>query len=75
MWEAEIVIFFVTSIRNNEDYVLVDKRILINTIKFDIIWKPGESSLFKLLKVGNTSFKQLLVFTIELLIFDYYLVL
>ena len=33
-------------------------------------WKPRESSLFKLSKEEKTSFKQLLVSTIELLIFD-----
>jgi len=35
--------------------------------------KPRESSLFKLLKEGKFSFRQLLVSTIELLIFVHYL--
>ena len=33
-------------------------------------WNPRESSLWSLSKEGNTLFKQLLVFTTELLIFD-----
>jgi len=62
---------FDTSIQNDENYVLVNEGILVNIIKFDIIQKLGESSLFKLSKVGNTLFK--LVSTIELLIFNCYL--
>ena len=64
-------IVFDTSIQNDENYVLVNEGILVNIIKFDIIQKLGESSLFKLSKVENTLFKS--VSTIELLIFNCYL--
>ena len=51
----------------------VDFYSLVWAVPDTIKWKPGEISLFRLSKKGNTSFNQLLVSIIELLIFKCYL--